>query len=122
MEYFRKRLQSFGYAFRGVAILLRSQPNARIHLLAALIVVVLAYSLECSHTEWAILLLTIGTVFTAEAFNTALEFLTDLVSPKYHDLAGKTKDVAAAAVLFTAIIAIGVAIFIFLPKIILYLS
>jgi diacylglycerol kinase (ATP) len=122
MEYFRKRLQSFGYAFRGVAILLRSQPNARIHLLAALIVVVLAYSLECSHTEWAILLLTIGTVFTAEAFNTALEFLTDLVSPEYHDLAGKTKDVAAAAVLFTAIIAIGVAIFIFLPKIILYLS
>jgi diacylglycerol kinase len=122
MEYFQKRLQSFGYAFRGVAILLRSQPNARIHLLAALIVVVLAYSLECSHTEWAILLLTIGTVFTAEAFNTALEFLTDLVSPEYHELAGKTKDVAAAAVLFTAIIAIGVAIFIFLPKIILYLS
>lgn len=122
MDYFRKRLQSFGYAFKGVAILLRTQPNARIHLLAALMAVVLAYLLECSNTEWAILLLTIGSVFTAEAFNTALEFLTDLVSPEYHELAGKTKDMAAAAVLFSAIIALGVAIFIFLPKIFQYVS
>lgn len=122
MDYFRKRLQSFGYAFKGVAILLHSQPNARIHLLATLIVIVVAYLTKCSHTEWAILLLTIGYVFTAEAFNTALEFLTDLVSPQYHELAGKTKDVAAAGVLFSAIFAVGVAIFIFLPKIIQHFS
>lgn len=116
MNYFRKRRASFSFAFKGMATLFRTQPNARIHLLAIVIVAVLAYLLACTPTEWAILVLTMGAVLVAEAFNTALEFLTDLVSPDYHELAGKTKDVAAAGVLFTAIIAVGVAIFIFLPK------
>lgn len=122
MEYFRKRLASFGYAFKGMATLFRSQANAQIHLLAIVTVVILGYVFSCSPTEWAILTLTMGSVLAAEAFNTALEFLTDLVAPDYHELAGKTKDVAAAGVLFTAIIAVAVAIFIFLPKIILIIQ
>jgi diacylglycerol kinase len=116
MNYLQKRIASFRFAFQGIRTLFYTQPNARIHLLASIIVIGLAWRVGCSPTEWAILVLTIGAVIVAEAFNTALEFLTDLASPEYHELAGKAKDVAAAAVLFTAIVALGVAIFIFLPK------
>ena len=64
------------------------------------------------------MLFAITTVLSAEAFNTAIEYLIDLVSPDYHPLAGKAKDVAAAAVLFTAIGAFFVGLIIFLPKVI----
>lgn len=115
---FKKRLDSFKYAFAGIALLFKTQANARIHLLAALLVALLGCFLEISRLEWAILLLTIGIVVAAEGFNTALEFLTDLVSPDHHELAGKTKDVAAGSVLLCALAAIAVGICIFGPKII----
>lgn len=111
------RLKSFKYAFNGLFDLVKTQPNARIHLLIASIVIVASIYFKISGVEWCILLLTIALVFAAEAFNTALEYLTNLVSPNYHPLAGKTKDVAAAGVLICAIIAILVGIIIFLPKI-----
>ena len=117
LQFILSRIKSFAYAFKGIRTLFATQPNAWIHLLAAALVSVLGVWLQLSFIEWAILALTIGTVIAAEAFNTALEFLTDLVSPDYHPLAGKTKDVAAAGVLITALAAIGVGVFIFLPKI-----
>jgi diacylglycerol kinase len=113
---FKQRLTSFKYAFNGLSNLVKTQPNARIHLLVMAAVLVAGILLQLTFTEWAILLLTIGLVLAAEAFNTALEYLTDLVSPDYHPLAGKTKDVAAAAVLIAAITAVLVGIFLFLPK------
>ncbi|MEO0338119.1 MAG: diacylglycerol kinase family protein [Bacteroidota bacterium] len=113
-----KRILSFKYAFQGIGTLLKTQVNAWIHLLAIIVVVVAGLILGCTSTEWAILMLTIGAVFSAEAMNSAVEFLTDLVSPEYHDLAGKAKDLAAASVLILAIASIGVAVFIFLPKLI----
>jgi diacylglycerol kinase len=113
-----KRLASFKYAFKGIANLFQTQPNAQIHLIAATFAIALGIYLKLSFGEWAILSITIFAVLAAEAFNTAIEYLTDLVSPDFHPLAGKTKDVAAAGVLLTAIGAIFVAIFIFLPKII----
>jgi diacylglycerol kinase len=112
----QKRAASFRYAFHGIATLLRSQPNARIHLIAAIAALGAAYFLKISTGEWALVVLCIAAVFAAEAFNTALEFLTDLVSPDYHELAGKTKDVAAAGVLLTALGAALVGILIFGPK------
>jgi diacylglycerol kinase len=118
-NYLALRIKSFKYAFQGLRTLFRTQPNASIHLLAIIVVVIAGWVLACSPTEWAILCITFGLVLAAEAINTALEFLTDLLSPDYHELAGKTKDVAAAAVLICALAAIGVAVFIFLPKIIL---
>ncbi len=112
-----KRLNSFKYAFAGLWDLFRSQPNARIHLLAAVGVVVAGFYFRLSEAEWCIVSLAIAVVFAAEAFNTALEYLTDLVSPDYHPLAGKAKDASAAAVLIAAIGAVVVAGIIFLPKI-----
>ena len=101
----RKRLKSFKYAFQGIKDLLVSQPNARIHFLAMIIVIAAGLFFSLSFAEWALISITIAFVFSAEAFNTALEHLTDLVSPDQHPLAGKTKDVAAAAVLLMAIAA-----------------
>ncbi|HOY18785.1 MAG TPA: diacylglycerol kinase family protein [Haliscomenobacter sp.] len=113
----KKNVASFRYAFHGIALLVKTQANARFHLLAAAGVMGAGLYLKVSALEWAILALTIGSVLAAEGFNTALEFLTDLVSPDYHELAGKTKDVAAGAVLITSFAAIGVGILIFGPKI-----
>lgn len=111
-----KRLLSFRYAFQGIADLLRSQPNARIHLVATVVVVGAGFYWHISQTEWLFIILCVALVTALEAINTALEYLTDLVSPGTHPLAGKAKDVAAAAVLIAAIGAVLIGIIIFLPK------
>lgn len=113
----KKRLNSFRYAFAGIASLIGSQPNAKIHLAAALSAIAAGLYFDLSETEWCLVALSIAFVFAAEGFNTALEHLTDLVSPGHHPLAGKAKDVAAGAVLFAAIGAAAVGAVIFLPKI-----
>ncbi len=116
------RLKSFYYAFRGLSLVWRSEPNMRIHLLVAGAATAFGIWLHISVVEWSILALTIGAVITAECFNTALEHLTDLVSPHHHPLAGKAKDAAAAAVLVAAIAAVTVACCIFLPRMIRLLN
>lgn len=113
----RRRIDSFRFAFQGLADLFRTQTNARIHLAAALLVLFLGVWLEVSRLEWLALTLSITLVLALEAVNTALEYLTDLVSPGQHPLAGKAKDVAAAAVLVAALGAAAVGGLIFLPKI-----
>jgi diacylglycerol kinase len=109
------RIASFGYAFKGIATLIRTQPNAWIHLLATLVVIASGILLHVTTGEWAMLLLTMAIVWVAEALNTAIEHVVDLASPDHHPLAGKAKDIAAGAVLLAAIFAAGVASFIFLP-------
>jgi len=109
------RLKSFADASVGLVAILRSQPNAWIHLAATAVVVFLGMRYRLGPVEWACLVLAIAGVWTAEAFNTALEFLTDLVSPKRHPLAGKAKDAAAAAVLLMSGGSLTVGLLIFLP-------
>ncbi|MCF8248043.1 MAG: diacylglycerol kinase family protein [Saprospiraceae bacterium] len=113
----RKRLNSFRYAIAGIADMARTQANVKIHLLATVLVVIAGCYFGLTRTEWCLISLAIALVLAAEGFNTALEHLTDLVSPEYHSLAGKTKDVAAGAVLLAAIGAAAVGLLIFLPKI-----
>ena len=115
----KKRILSFKYAIQGVVYLLKTQPNSRIHLLAAIAVVLLAYGLEVSNAEWGVLMLAIGSVIAAETFNTSIEALTDLVSPEHHRLAGIAKDTAAGAVLLTAMGAAAAGLIIFVPKLLL---
>jgi len=102
-DFIQQRLSSFGYAFQGIAILFRTQVHPWIHLCATVVVVGLAIYFDLPAYEWALLILCIIIVLAAEAFNTAIEYLTDLVSPDYNPLAGKVKDLAAAAVLLCAI-------------------
>lgn len=101
----RKRLDSFGYAFKGIKDLFVTQRNAQIHFTVSILVIISGFFFNISTIEWIICILLIGLVLAAEAINTALEYLTDLVSPDYNELAGKAKDVAAAAVLLLAIAA-----------------
>ncbi len=117
-ELFRLR-NAFRYAWEGVRYLFEHEPNARIHLVLAAAALALAWLLGFSGVEWALLVITIGVVFAAEAFNTAIEALTDLVSPGHHPLAKAAKDVAAAAVTITAIMSVIVALALYLPKLFL---
>jgi diacylglycerol kinase (ATP) len=117
----RKRIKSFDYAFKGIATLFRTQPNSWIHLIALFGVFAAGLFFKINTTEWCLIALTSAAVLAAEAMNTAIEFIVDLVSPQYHDLAGKAKDVAAAAVLLTAFGALTVGFLIFFPKIVEFL-
>lgn len=112
---FRKLLLSFKYAGRGLFVLLKSQQNAVIHLLALVLVFALAWYLQLSKTEWLFIVLSVTMVIVAEAFNTAIELLADSISKEHHPLIGKAKDVAAGAVLLTAIMAVVVGILVFGP-------
>ena len=110
---FTGRLRSIRYALRGIAVMVRSQHNAWIHAIATATVVIVGLVIGLSPTEWCWIVLAVMSVWTAEALNTAFEFLTDVASPTFHPLAGKAKDVAAGAVLISAIgsVVIGVLVF-----------
>jgi diacylglycerol kinase len=113
----KKFVKSFGYAAKGLVVALKEQQNLRIHFVVILVVIISGIYLNLSALEWSVLGLTIGMVIVAEMFNTAIEYLVDLVSPERHRLAEKTKDVSAAAVLTAALIATIIAIYIFGNKI-----
>lgn len=112
-----KRIKSFYFAFQGLKLLLFAEHNTRIHLSVALAVVIAGFIFEVTALEWCILMFAIGSVMITEAFNTAIEYFVDLISPEYNPLAGKIKDMAAAAVLVAATIAAIVGLIIFWPKV-----
>jgi len=111
-------IHSFRYAFAGLWYALRTQRNLRIHLVAGTLAVLMAALFQVSPVEWAILALTIGAVIISELFNTVIEALVDLISPDRHPLAKVAKDVAAAAVLCMAIMAVMVGLAIFGPRLV----
>lgn len=103
IEFFRSRGRSFRNAFIGWGYVIRTQRNAWIHALVSVIVFAFAFWLSIPLRDWAVLILTIGMVWTAEFLNTALEAVVDLASPQLHPLAKVGKDVGAAAVLIAAV-------------------
>lgn len=115
MNELRKRIKSFGYAFKGIVSLVKKEHNAWIHCTAIVVVTLCGFHFGITLTEWCIVLLCFGVVLAAEGFNTAIERLVDLVSPDFHPIAGDVKDVAAGAVLICAIVAAIVGGIIFLP-------
>ncbi len=116
------RLEAFRHAFSGWRYALRTQRNAWIHTIATVLTIGLGIWLRVDILEWVILLLTIGLVWLAELFNTALEVMIDMFSPDTHPLAGISKDVGAAAVLVAAIIAAAVGFLVLGPPLINRLS
>ncbi len=111
----RRRAASFGHAFRGVGAALRTELHLWFH--AAATAAVLGLGLYCglARWEWVAVALSVGTVWGAELLNTAVEAVVDLVSPEYHPLAGRAKDVAAGAVLVVALAALAVGVLVFGP-------
>lgn len=110
-------LKTFYYAFKGVIDLFSGRhPNAIIHLAAVIAVSVSGFIFNISANEWCIVVLCFITVISLEAINSAIEYIVDLISPEHHPIAGKAKDIAAAAVLIAAVGSVLIATIIFLPK------
>lgn len=110
-------LRSFLFAFQGMSYVVRTQRNARVHVAITCLVIVAGIYFRLTAVEWAVLALTIGTVFSAEMINTVAELAVDLLTEQYHPMAKVAKDVGAGAVLVAAIAAIGVGLAIFGPRV-----
>ncbi|MBE3067648.1 MAG: diacylglycerol kinase family protein [Chloroflexi bacterium] len=109
------RVHAFRHAFRGWWYVVRTQRNAWIHAIVTILVVLAAFWLRLPIRDWAVLLLTVALVWTAEFINTALEAVVDLASPQHHPLAKMGKDVGAAAVLIASLTSILVGLLILGP-------
>lgn len=97
--------------------MIRCQHNAWIHALATLVVLIAGLYFDLNRSEWCWIVLAISNVWTAEALNTAFEFLADAASPNFHPIVRDAKDVAAGAVLVTAIASVIIGAIIFWPHI-----
>ena len=118
---FSGRIRSGTHAVNGIIEMLRSQHNAWVHAVATLCVIVAGGIFGISATQWCLLVLVVTIVWVAEGLNTAFEFLCDVASPEFHPLVKKSKDVAAGAVLLSAVGAIIIGLIIFIPYVIGYL-
>lgn len=113
--FIQSRITAFGHAFRGWRYVLKTQQNAWIHSLFATAVVIVGLWVGLSAVDWAVIVLTIAMVFTAEFINTAIEAVVDLASPVQHPLAKVGKDVGAGAVLVSALAGIVIGLLIIGP-------
>jgi diacylglycerol kinase (ATP) len=105
------------FALRGIATMLKTQHNAWLHATATVVVLAIGLIVRLSVSEWSWIALAITSVWTAEALNTAFEFLTDVASPDFHPVAEKAKDVAAGAVLLAACGSVVIGVLVLGPRI-----
>ena len=116
-EFLKGRAKSFKYAFDGIGRFWKEEKNTRIHMFFTIAVLLAAFLLKVNPAEFCILILTIGSVWCAEAMNSAVERVVDLVTLEKRPLAKAAKDIAAGAVLILAICSVFIGCIIFLPKI-----
>ena len=112
---YKKQLRSFRYAWQGIRCCVGREQNLSFHLITTVLVIGAGFAFGITRSEWTAICICIGMVTAAELFNTAIERLVDLVSPRRHPLAGQVKDIAAGAVLVCALAAIAVGLIIFVP-------
>lgn len=110
-------LSSFAYAFRGIADLILKERNFQIHLLILALVIAAGFFFGITREEWITIILVSGAVLAAEGFNTSIEKIADFIEPEKNDKIKKIKDIAAGAVLITAIMAAVIGCMIFWPYI-----
>jgi diacylglycerol kinase (ATP) len=114
---FTGRLRSVRYAFRGVRLMLASQHNAWVHATATVVVIIVGIILHLTRDEWCWITAAVVGVWTAEGLNTAFEFLCDVASPEFHPLVERAKDVAAGAVLISAVGSAVIGLLVFGPHV-----
>nr|MBC7613131.1 diacylglycerol kinase family protein [Pseudopedobacter sp.] len=110
------RIKSFSYAFNGLKILFKEEHNARVHLFIAILAILAGLILKISAIEWVAVILVIGLVFITEIINTSIENIADFISTERHPKIKVIKDLAAAAVILSAIVSVIIGLLIFLPK------
>ena len=113
----RERLKSFGFAFNGLKILVREEHNARIHLFAVVCVTIAGVFFKITVSEWIAVVFAFGFVIAMEIVNSAIEGISNFISPEKHEMIKKIKDLSAASVLIAAITALLIGLIIFVPKI-----
>lgn len=121
-NFFRGRLASFRPALDGWLHVVRTQPNATIHALISLAVILVGVWVQLDAARWALIVLAMALVWFAEFANTAIEAAVDLASPEHHPLAKVAKDVSAAAVLIAALAAVVIGILVLGPPLWVKLS
>lgn len=114
----KKRIKSFNYAGRGVKFFVSREQNAWIHITVAAFTIFAGFFFGINRMEWIAVIFCIGLVLSAEGFNTAIEYLCNVVSPQWNEDIGRVKDVAAGSVLICAIAAGIIGLVIFIPYII----
>ena len=118
----KQMFKSIGVAFDGIIDLIKCENNAKVHLVSTIVVIIVGFKLQFLAIEWLWISLAIAGVWVAELINTAIEKLTDLVSPEINPIAKKVKDYAAGAVLVMAIWAIFVFCLISFPHLWMWLA
>jgi diacylglycerol kinase len=100
------RIKSFAYALQGIGFMLKTQHNAWFHAWASVVVIAAGLILKVSASDWRWLTVAMAMVWVAETFNTAVEYVCDVVSPGYSEAVKRAKDIAAGAVLLCAVAAV----------------
>lgn len=113
----KARINSFRFAYNGLILLFKNEHNARIHLLAAILVTIAGILLGITRFEWCLIIVLIGFVFAAELINTSIENLADARKPEINEMVRDSKDCSAAAVLVAAIVSVIAGCLIFIPRI-----
>ena len=111
------RLKSVGFAFKGMIFLFRTEASIKIQLFIALVITVAGFIFEISKFEWIAQIVMIGLVMSIEGINTAIEYIADFIHPEHHKKIGIIKDIAAGAVFIASLMAVVVALIIYLPLI-----
>ena len=117
-NFLKKKADSFKFAFSGIKELWVHESNTRIHLIFTILVMIMALLLKVNSVELCVLVFITGAVWSAEAMNSAVERVVDLVTLDKKPLAKAAKDLAAGSVLLLAITSVVIGLVIFLPKII----
>jgi diacylglycerol kinase len=115
-----QRIAAFGHALKGWRFFWSDGLHPKIQIIAAASAILLGYFLDLSPTEWALVLLAIGSVLTAEVFNSVVENIMDFSHPNQHPIVGIIKDMAAGGVLISALISLIIGCIIFIPKILIF--
>lgn len=110
-------IESFNNAIQGIIHTIKSERNMKIHISAAVLILLLSLFYDLTRTEFLIVCLTIALVFICELFNTAIEALVDTIIGIYHPKAKIVKDTAAGAVMVAAFLSLIVAYFIFYDRV-----
>lgn len=114
-SYLAKRIRGGGYALKGAWTLIRTEPSIQVQVVISILITIAGFYFEITKEEWIFQIFSIGLVLSTEGINSSIEGIADFVHPDFHSKIGYIKDVAAGAVLFSAVTAIVIACFIYLP-------
>ncbi len=118
----KKLINSFKYAFTGIATSFKTEQNMKIHILVMILVIIAGIVLKVSLLDWVILVIMFSLVISAELFNTVIETVVDMITMEKNEKAKVAKDISAGAVLVLAIGSIIVGFIIFIPKILNFIK